>query len=154
MFAAASLAGWVAAAAVAIWWLGEVALARGSGSSTALSTSALQALVMVQLFSIVTFGPWLGATTGPRSARLTLLCSLALPWPLVALVWSATPLPGWTMVQIEAALAVLALLLPWAGAAVRMRAPQPVAATLVSLASVIAVCALWSVRDVLLERLS
>jgi hypothetical protein len=154
MFAAASLTGLAAAAAVATWWLGEVALARSGGSSTALSTNALQAFLIVQLFSLVIFGPWLGATSGRRSARIALLCALALPWPLVALIWSATPLPARTLVKVEAALAALALVLPWAGAAWRTRARSPEVATLISLASVIAACVLWSMRDAWLEWLS
>lgn len=134
---------------VATWWLGEVPNTTAAGASPlATSVDALHALWAIQIFSLVLLGPRLGTALGGRAAALALAGGIALSWPLAALIWSATPLAGWSVLRGELWVIATSLTLPMMGELIarttsRLHAGLLPSQTLVSVASVIAASLLW-----------
>jgi hypothetical protein len=133
---AAGIAAIILAAAVAVWWLGSLALlpVDDGGRILVTSAAATRSLILGQWLMIALLTPlW---TVGCRGVgRLFILASACLPlWPLLAALWAAS---GVSAIGLAASQLVAAALFGGlaAGAGLLQRLPiDPAAARLMTTA--------------------
>ena len=144
----AAMTGVALAAAVTLWWLGSTRLALDHGSDGSRSSATtLHALWLVRGIGLALLAVRVGALHGWRPGTAQALALIAPSWPVVVLVWSASP-AAWTQVALaEALLLASGIALPLVGVGLRRALRRQGLAELVgtALGTALAAC-LWLTR--------
>ena len=141
--------GLLAAGAVTVWWLTATRAALlGNGDAAAVAIQALFVLSLVRPMLVSVLGCRSAAEYGYGAGLRTALPVVTAAWPLVAIVWLASPDSLAHALIVEAALAGYALLVPLVGHVLwRMAGPRSWVPSVATVLGAALSCGVWLMSD-------